>query len=474
MKNRVFIAFWVGAAAVLPSQIPAQAASAHISTKTSVRVPHIEPVKRPGTPLSASPIDLSKYGYEEQEYFVAGKAKRYIFPDLMKSAIPVDDGHKYKTRVMVRRPTDPAKFNGTVVIEWQNVTLGQDIDFNWAASREYLMRHGYAVVSVSAQLVGINHLNRWDSRRYGDLTAAAEDTNPKDPLEKGDVLSWDIFSQTVKAVRTPGRVNLLPNMRVKYVIATGESQAGRRLTQYYNSIDPIHRLVDGMVFYDPGYNTWSLLRTDNPTKLISVGSEVHTDGRAIVPDSQYTRRWEVAGTSHLSSWDMQYVDAMTTRDKSLDRGGVPVDTVQDKIVGCANYPLWSAVPMHKVLDAAFDQVNKWIKTDIPASPGVALEREADGKSLRHTSDGKTFGGIQLAEFAYPTARNLGYLNRGPGFCRNGGFHRFYTAAELDKMYPDKPAYIVNVAKLTSSNVQAGYLLPEDAMDTIAKALEPFE
>jgi hypothetical protein len=35
-----------------------------------------------------------------------------------------------------------------VIVEWYNVTLGQDIDFNWAASRDYLMRNGYAYVSV--------------------------------------------------------------------------------------------------------------------------------------------------------------------------------------------------------------------------------------------------------------------------------------------------------------------------------------
>jgi hypothetical protein len=461
-------------ASLAAAPVVAMAADVRLPAKSVVRTPLVELVKRPGTPLSAAPIDLAKSGYAEQEYFISGTAKRYIFPDKMADAIPVDDGHKYKTRIMVRRPIDPAKFNGTVVVEWQNVTIGQDIDFNWATSHEYLMERGYAVISVSAQLVGINHLKRWNKDRYGDLTAAAEDTLPKDPLGTGDVLSWDIFSQAIQAVRKPGAVNILPGMTPKYVIATGESQGGRRLTQYYNSIDPLHRLVDGMVFYDPGYNTWSLLRADNPTKLISVGSEVHTDGRTVVPDSKYTRRWEVAGTSHLSHWDMNYVDAMTIRDKSLDLDGKPVNVVQDKIVGCGKYPLWSAVPFHKVLNAAFDQVNNWIIGTAVASPGKPLDRDTDGKSLRHTADGKTFGGIQLAEFAYPTAENLGYLNPGPGFCRNGGYHRFYTAEELNKMYPDKQAYIVNVAKLTSENVKAGYILPDDAMETITAALEPFK
>jgi len=458
----------------LATILGAMALTSATALAADLRAAKLEPVSRPGTPLSASPINLAATGYQEQEYFLSGTAKRYIFADKMKDATVVDDGHQYKTRIMVRRPINPARFNGTVVVEWQNVTLGQDIDFNWATSHQYLMRHGYAYVSVSAQRVGVEDMKAWNKERYGDLTVSAPDTDPKDPLGTGDVLSWDIFSQAVKAVRTPGAVNVLPGMTVKYVIATGESQGARRLTQYYNSIDPLHRLVDGMVFYDPGYNTLSLLRADNRTKLISVGSEVHSDGRPPVPDSLYTRRWEVAGTSHLSIFDMNFVNAMTSRDMGLSVDGMPVKTIQDMIRGCTYYPIWSAVPMHKVLNAAFEHVNRWIAGFDAAPPSKPLDRDADGKSLRHTADGRTFGGIQLAEFVYPTAYNLGYLNPGPGFCRNGGHHRPYTAEELKTMYPDRNAYLINVARVTSANVKAGYILGEDAMETIASALEVFK
>jgi hypothetical protein len=270
-------------------------------------------------------------------------------------------------------------------------------------------------------------------------------------------------------------------MKVRRVIAAGESQAGRRLTTYYNSIDPLHRLVDGMVFYDPGYtdingrSTWHLLRTDNPTKLVSVGAEVWSDGRAVVPDGPTTRRWEVAGTSHLSSWDMQYVDAITTRDMGLrKRDGSPAATIADLIPGCKHEPLWSAVPMHKVLNAAYEHVNHWAAGGLPAPAGKALERDADGMRLRHDANGRTFGGIQLAEFAYPTAFNLGYLNTGPGFCRNGGHHRFYKDAELKQRYPDANAYVRGVVEATMKNLAAGYILGHDAAQTVEAAYKVFQ
>jgi hypothetical protein len=218
--------------------------------------------------------------------------------------------------------------------------------------------------------------------------------------------------------------------------------------------------------------TWHLLRTDNPTKLISVGAEVWSDGREVVPDGPTTRRWEVAGTSHLSHWDMLYVDAMTRRDKALRmRDGKPVDTIGELIPGCAHYPLWSAVPAHHVLNAAFEHVNAWAAGGAAAPPGKALERQADGRRLRHDANGRTFGGIQLAEFVAPTAFNLGFLNPGPGFCRNGGHHRFFSADEMRARYPDAQAQVRSVVETTMKNLADGHIVGADAAATVRAALE---
>jgi len=89
--------------------------------------------------------------------------------------------------------------------------------------------------------------------------------------------------------------------------------------------------------------------------------------------------------------------------------------------------------------------------------------------LRHDETGRTFGGIQLAEYTYPTAFNLGYLNPGPLFCRNGGHHRFYSAAELKAMFPNVNAYVRGVDEATKANLSAGYILGFDAERTIEAA-----
>lgn len=57
----------------------------------------------------------------------------------------------YKTRMVVRRPLDPKRFNGSVVIEWLNVTDGFDGEYFWVQAKDHLLRSGYAYVGLSAQ-----------------------------------------------------------------------------------------------------------------------------------------------------------------------------------------------------------------------------------------------------------------------------------------------------------------------------------
>src|SRR5580765_3075243 len=74
-------------------------------------------------PFFAALEDLKARGYVEQEYFVSGTANRYETPEGASGRV-LDGNHKYRTRLLVRRPADAKKFNGTVIVEWNNVTSG--------------------------------------------------------------------------------------------------------------------------------------------------------------------------------------------------------------------------------------------------------------------------------------------------------------------------------------------------------------
>ena len=126
----------------------AQVQPATITGPIAVTVP-------PGDPsrdfiFSTSAIDLAGYGYVEEEFFIEGTANRYTTPELATGRI-VDGGPPYKTRLVVRRPASPDRFNGTVVVEWNNVTAGRDLDIDWFQAGAYFVRNGFVWIGVSAQ-----------------------------------------------------------------------------------------------------------------------------------------------------------------------------------------------------------------------------------------------------------------------------------------------------------------------------------
>ena len=54
----------------------------------------------------------------------------------------------------MRRPEDPAKFNGTVVVEWMNESAGESAP-DWDYLNPYLMSDGFAYVAVTVQALGV-------------------------------------------------------------------------------------------------------------------------------------------------------------------------------------------------------------------------------------------------------------------------------------------------------------------------------
>jgi hypothetical protein len=166
-------------------------------------------------------------GYVEEEFQMAGTANIYQKEGawgrggrgsrkLAQADVP------YVTRIMVRRPLDPAKFNGTVVVEWLNNTALMDVDVIWGQSHKELIRDGYAWVGVSAQTSGVDVLKFWHAERYSSL------------IQNDDSLSYDIFSQTAQAVRAQSTL-ILGGLPLERVIGGGESQSAMRLVTCVNA-----------------------------------------------------------------------------------------------------------------------------------------------------------------------------------------------------------------------------------------------
>src|SRR5262249_45018090 len=115
----------------------------------------------PGDPFVGSTIGsaLDGTGYEQHEDVAAGPATSYkpvgaLGGDGRWTCEP-DAQAPYRTRIIVRRPSDPTKFNGTVAVEWLNVSGGLDADPDWTTLHEELVRSGAVWVGVSVQLIGV-------------------------------------------------------------------------------------------------------------------------------------------------------------------------------------------------------------------------------------------------------------------------------------------------------------------------------
>src|SRR5262245_4463962 len=139
-------------------------------------------------PFLSTQYDLGRDGYTEKEFFFSGSANRYsVANGQLTTATLVDTGHPYKTRMVVRRPIKGKNFNGTVLVEWYNVTVGFDVEANWFRYHEEIVREGYAWVGISAQRVGVNYLKTWSPARYGSLDVTEGGTI------LNDALNWDIY-----------------------------------------------------------------------------------------------------------------------------------------------------------------------------------------------------------------------------------------------------------------------------------------
>ncbi|MCH7749766.1 MAG: M28 family peptidase [Acidobacteria bacterium] len=432
----------------------AQVQPATITGPIAVTVP-------PGDPsrdfiFSTSAIDLAGYGYVEEEFFIEGTANRYTTPELATGRI-VDGGHPYKTRLVVRRPASPDRFNGTVVVEWNNVTAGRDLDIDWFQAGAYFVRNGFVWIGVSAQRVGVDHLRQWSPARYGSLDVT------HDGMIEDDALSYDIFSAVGRAVRDPGDVDVLGGLDAARLFATGHSQSASRLAVYLNSVHPRDPVFDAVVVHGGGRR----IRQDQDVKIWKLMAEGDMVSRADIrqPDTDTFRTWEVAGSSHVDI----FFRIESSRVAALEAGR-ELATAETGIPDCER-PAYSRVPFRHVLHAAFDHLVRWVEDATPPPTAPPIDTASVGPPAVFARDarGNALGGIRLAAHAVPTATNTGTNTGNQRFCRLYGTHEPFDAATLARLYPSPEVYVDAVKAVVAANLAAGYILEHDATATVREA-----
>ncbi|MDO6415261.1 alpha/beta hydrolase domain-containing protein [Sphingomonas sp. BIUV-7] len=438
----------------------------------AAEVPIVTRAPAVGKMFLAAPISLDTAGYTEKELFMSGVANRYRFANSLANADVMDSGHPYKTRLIVRAPKDPTKFNGIVVVEWLNVTTKQDGDFVFGPAHDYLLRDGYAYVGVTVQRTGIAALHRMNGPRYAGLSLDAPNTDTDgkiiDPENfgslGGDVLSWDVWTQVGEQIKA-GKI--LGGLKIKQMIASGQSQSAGKLTTYYNSIHPLKPVYDAFIFYDRA----GPLRTDIDTKSIAVGTEFFSNFQGTPPADTATHRWwEIAGASHNSYREIaDYVDLSFRQDAAnRDPNGKPLSLSDIIVAGqCVSMPIWSRVPNGFVLSAAFEAIKNWLTSGKAPPARDRLVMDANGKTKRD-ANGLVDGGIRTATYTVPNGINVG-VNTGGGFCMLAGSHKDFTEKQMCERYMSQGNYVAQFAGALDADVARGVLLRPDADTLLTEA-----
>lgn len=455
-------------------------------------------IPAPGKPLLLlGAFDVGSLGYVAEEFFISGTASSYthaaeVSPDGRWSVTP-SGAADYTTRMVVLTPFDRAQFNGTVLVEWLNVSGGIDAPAVWMMAHREIIRAGYAYVAVSAQRVGVEggasllgadmSLKSQDPKRYASLR------------HPGDAFCYDIFSQISGLIRNAEHNSVLRDLGVQHVVAVGESQSAMFLTTYINAVDPLAQIYDGFLVHSRFAGAAPLdgssifdesqastpqavtFRTDVRVPLVTVITETDLFGGvrhgyyfARQPDNQWLRVWEIAGAAHADNYTIQVAP--------IDSGSAPLDDIvaayapTNMLMGSQLGHYINFAPQHHhVVQAALAALNKWVRTGEPAPTGPPIEvRESDQPQPILDSNGLAQGGVRTPWVDVPIARTSGVGAKESVMSAIFGSGEPFDAATLRRLYPGgTKEYLESFTAALDRAIQSGFILPADRAEILQLA-----
>jgi hypothetical protein len=426
-------------------------------------------------PTSPVAVDLAANGYVEQEFFASGAATAYqpakpLQADGIWSVKPQSSA-PYRTRIVVRRPQDPGRFNGTVLVEWLNVSGGVEADADWAYLNPEIVRAGYAYVGVSAQAFGVNGghalLGAPGASPSGGLVAA-EPARYSTLAHPGDQFSYDMFSQIGQALRASGQPSALGSLHPGRVVAIGESQSAFFLTSYIDAVQPIQHVYDAFFVHSRGgsgaaLSGQALGSGDVPLGLKIRGDlgapvfmfETETDvgpllnyGPARQPDTDRIRTWEVAGTAHADAYLVGSYAAALGCNFTVNEG-----------------------PQHFVVQAALHALNDWLVHGTPPPRAARLQLSSTAPAtIARDSVGNAIGGVRTPAVDVPVAALSGIAPAGASIlCSLFGSTTPFDRSTLTRLYRDKSGYLGAYEASLGKAIAGRFLLSADRTALLQQA-----
>src|SRR5688572_24189362 len=373
--------------------------------------------------------DMAHFGYTAHEYLVSGTA----------------NGQPYKTRIVIRRPSNPARFSGLVLTESMHPS-GNAWMFHF--THVYTMTSGHIGLDVlTSTAVPFTELN---PERYKDLQVLPGQAT-------------EILAQVGALMKSKQADNPLNGLPLRRMILAGTSASAAVVVNYLNG-HMVYRLPDMKPIYDgflPTSTGATIRQIDVPmiqvptmTEVMSGTATARQDGDA--PGDQF-RVYEFAGMAHIDSRDAAAYYPNPCK--------LPI----------------SRFPMAAYMSVALDHLWKWVDagTVPPRADRFLVDRNEaiDGSLMALDEHGNPRGGIRNPYVDVPAkayaVRNSGasppipnahpfVASRTPQaqaqLCGLAGYEVPLSAAQLKKLYKDPKSYRARVEKRLDELTKQGWSL----------------
>jgi hypothetical protein len=391
----------------------------------------------------------AKFNYEAREYFISGTTS---------------NGAPYKTRIVIRKPKDNAKFNGLILAESMHPS-GNPWVFHF--TQVYAMTTG--VIGLEILTTTPAGLAAANEARYKDLVVPNGSAN-------------DILAQVGALIKSDRKDNPMSGSAVRKMILAGSSASAGVAQNYLANAHMAQRLADMKPIYDgfmPTSANGQIPVIDVPTILVPTMREVFAGNGTAQPDNEKLRVYEFAGMAHI--------DARVAGQYYPDPCKYPI----------SRYPL--GAEMAVALDKLFAWVDKGIAP--PHADRYYVDFNPDNKPKLDRDKGVLFaldesgnvkGGIrntyvdvpaksyhvpdEAAEPRIPNPNHFIAERRTNGqdpdaqLCGLGNFEMAISKDQLKKLYKNPKDYSNKVAQRYDELVKEGWALPVYKEMVLAEAM----
>ena len=425
---------FIGGVTNLPDAVSADATP--VPTFTAV------PTTATSQPYGSNDVGVSTLtarGYVQEEWLISGRAS----------------GKPYTTRMLVRRPANPAKFSGIVIAESIRSTA---IRTMWSL-QDYLVRSGDAYVEIGSNYLGINRVVKPSGpARYATIDM---------PEIQGGVFGhvMEIIAHGGMLLKTNPAGGPFTGFSVRMIILGGCSEQGLIVRQYMRDGHPLYRMADGKSIFD-GY--FPACVADWPEQTILVNGQPFanfTPGPIEVPVINLSGQQEIEAWPE-SGRKFERADSDAPNDlygvyevAGMGHGLVPSGTT------CAPGQQPSGFASQYVAANALDKLIKWVDQGIAPPKADRLVTKSPSGPILKDANGNALGGLRSVQIDVPIATYF----TGVALCT---YEVPFSPEKLAQLYGTPGKYVARVNARIDELVAAGWYLPQDADSARSDATQP--